>query len=241
MVDMNRPDTTGPDTNGAAGDMAGVLAHEVYVPQAASDGVPVLVLLHGRGADRTDLFGLRRQMPAEWAVVAPDAPFPAAPWGYGPGRAWYRYLGGNRPDPSSFTESLAALDRLLGALPAVLGVAPGPVALGGFSQGGTMSVGHALSRPGRVRHILNFSGFVADHPDISVTADRVAGARFFWGHGTHDPAIPFVMGLEGRRALEQAGAELEARDYDIGHWIDPEELSHAIAWLQRGFGEAQSG
>jgi phospholipase/carboxylesterase len=212
-----------------------VLAHELHVPAGATAGVPVVVLLHGRGAGRQDLFGLQRQLPQEWAVLAPDAPFPAAPWGYGPGRAWYQYLGRNRPEPDSFSGSLAALDTLLDALPSLLGHAPGPVALGGFSQGGTMSVGHALTRPGRVAHVLNFSGFLADHPQVAATPDTVAGTRFFWGHGLSDPAIPHALGVEGRAALAQAGAELEARDYPIGHWIDPQELTDAVSWLHEGF------
>jgi phospholipase/carboxylesterase len=211
---------------------------EVHVPATAGDGVPVVVLLHGRGAGRGDLFGLQRHFPAEWAVVAPDAPYPAAPWGYGPGYAWYRYLGGTRPDPEHFASSLAALDELLDALPGLLGREPGPVALGGFSQGGTMSVGHALARAGRVRHVLNFSGFVPDHPEVAVTADRVRGTRFFWGHGLADPAIPHAMGQQGRQLLAAAGADLEARDYAIGHWIDPVELADAVAWLERGFRES---
>lgn len=211
--------------------------HELYVPPDAAAGVPVVVLLHGRGADRTDVFGLRQHMPASWAVVAPDAPFDAAPWGYGPGRAWYRYLGRNRPEPDSFAHSLRVLDALLAGLPGILGREPGPVALGGFSQGGTMSVGHALSRPGRIRHILNFSGFLADHPEVQATPDRVRDSRFFWGHGVDDPAIPFVLGAEGRQQLQAAGAELEAKDYPIGHWIDPRELSDAVSWLVRGFAE----
>jgi phospholipase/carboxylesterase len=209
---------------------------DVHVPADAGDEVPVIILLHGRGADRTDLFGLRRHLPATHAVIAPDAPFPAAPWGYGPGYAWYRYLGGNRPDPVHFSTSLAALDALLADLPAVLGRAPGAVTLGGFSQGGTMSVGYALSRPGSVRNVLNFSGFVADHPDVVVAPDRVRGTRFFWGHGRHDPSIPFAMGQQGRRALGDAGADLEARDYDIGHWIDAGELQDAVTWLGRDAG-----
>lgn len=211
--------------------------YEVYVPTDAPPGVPVVVLLHGRGADRTDLFGLRRQLPPGWAVVAPDAPFHAAPWGYGPGRAWYRYLGRNRPDADSFAQSLRTLDAVLDALSGILGTDPGPVAMGGFSQGGTMSVGHALSRPGRVRHIINFSGFLADHPLVAASPDRVQGTRFFWGHGVSDPSIPFALGEEGRQQLRAAGADLETKDYPIGHWIDPRELSDAVSWLERGFAE----
>jgi predicted esterase len=33
--------------------------------------------------------------------------------------------------------------------------------------------------------------------------------------------------------LLDAGAELEARDYPIGHWIDPQELNDAVAWLKQ--------
>jgi phospholipase/carboxylesterase len=218
----------------ATGAADGTSVYELYVPEGAATGVPVVVLLHGRGADRTDLFGLHRHLPQEWAVVAPDAPFPAAPWGYGPGRAWYRYLGRNRPDPDSFTRSLAALDQLLASLPEILGTAPGPVALGGFSQGGTMSVGHALARPGVVRHVVNFSGFLPDHPEVVVDEGTVRGTRFFWGHGLSDPSIPFGLGTEGRTELARAGADLETRDYPIGHWIDPQELADAVAWLRVG-------
>ena len=109
---------------------------ELHVPTGAADGTPVLILLHGRGADRTDLFGLRHRLPKTWAIIAPDAPFAGAPWGYGPGRAWYQYLGRNRPEEESFARSLDAIDALLDALPKTIGVQPGGVALGGFSQGG---------------------------------------------------------------------------------------------------------
>jgi|SRR5690606_14944270 len=210
------------------------LPAEVYVPGGARDGIPVVVLLHGRGADRTDLFSLRRFLPSEWAVVAPDAPFAAAPWGYGPGRAWYRYLGRNRPEPDSFQRSLDDIDELLADLDNVIGHAPGPIALGGFSQGGTVSVGYALSHPGRVEHIINFSGFLADHPSVSATPETVAGTRFWWGHGTADPSIPFALAVEGRELLRQAGADLEARDYHMGHGITPEEVDDVVAWLRAG-------
>lgn len=207
------------------------LATEMYVPTDARDGVPVVILLHGRGADRTDLFSMRRFFPPAWAVIAPDAPFPAAPWGYGPGRAWYRYMGRNMPEAASFSSSLAAVDRLLESLPDALGVAPGRIALGGFSQGGTVSLGYALSHPDRVLRILNFSGFLADHPAVNATPDTVRNAHIFWGHGTQDPAIPFELAVEGREVLRRAGAQLDARDYDIGHSISQDELHDAVAWL----------
>jgi phospholipase/carboxylesterase len=183
--------------------------------------------MHGRGATRHDLVPLGQHLPVHCNVVFPEAPFDAAQWGYGPGSAWYRFLGHNRPEPASFARSLDELQQLIAQMNAP------KVVVGGFSQGGTMGLGYALSLDRHVDGVLNFSGFVADHPEVDVSADAVAGTSFFWGHGRHDPAIPFELALEGRAALQAAGAKLEAHDYDIGHWIAPEELAHAVAFVER--------
>ncbi len=215
-----------------------MLEFDRYIPEHARDGAPVIVLLHGRGSNRTDLMGLRPYLPEEAIVVTPEAPFPGAPWGYGPGSAWYRFLGRDRPEPESFEEGQRALDAFLQALPEHLPVQPGPLVLGGFSQGGTMSLAYALRNPGRVPLVLNFSGFLADHPSVEATTATVHGTQIFWGHGTDDTSIPFELALEGRAALEAAGAELEAHDYPIGHWIDRVELEDAVDCIRRGLLEA---
>lgn len=208
-----------------------------HVPEGAEDGALTIVLLHGRGSYEGDLMGLRAGLPSEAILVAPRAPFPGAPWGYGAGWAWYRYIGGATPEPESFEASQRELADLLEALPELLPVRPGPLVLGGFSQGGTMSLAHALRRPGTVPMVVNFSGFLADHRSVEATPRTVAGTRFFWGHGRQDPAIPFALAGAGRGALEAAGAELEARDYDIGHWISPDELADLSNWIR----EAKEG
>lgn len=210
------------------------LEYEASVPLNVRPGAPVIVLLHGRGSDRFDLLGLRRGLPPEAIIVTPQAPFPAAEWGYGPGWAWYRYLGEDRPQPADFLESHDRLSEFLASLPQLLPIEPGPLALGGFSQGGTMSIAHAVRQPGTIPHVLNFSGFVASHPDFPVTQETVRGTRFFWGHGTQDPAIPMALAERGRSRLREAGADLVARDYEIGHWIDGAELADARDWLLEG-------
>lgn len=217
------------------------LEFELDVPDGVAEGAPLIVLLHGRGSDRFDLLGLRRGLPAEAIIVTPQAPFPGADWGYGGGWAWYRYIGDDRPEPESFEESQTALGDFIDGIAEHLPVEPGTLALGGFSQGGTMSLAHALRRPGRIPNVLNFSGFLANHPSFSATPESVGGTRIFWGHGRQDPAIPFAMAESGWAALRQAGADLEARDYPIGHWIEPAELTAAAEWLAAGIGPAAGG
>jgi phospholipase/carboxylesterase len=198
---------------------------------SSAEGATVLVMLHGRGADASDMLGLANALPPGHVIVAPRAPFEAAPWGYGPGRAWYRYLGEDRPEPESFEESQTRLGEWLDALPSLLAFTPGAIVLGGFSQGGTMSLAHALRRPGVVPAVLNFSGFLASHASVRADAETVRGTRIFWGHGTQDPNIPYTLAERGRAVLRAAGADLTEWNGRMGHWIDPDELAAALEWI----------
>jgi phospholipase/carboxylesterase len=141
-------------------------------------------------------------------------------------------MGGNQAEERSLERSLSLLDDFLAALPATLGFTPGTLVLGGFSQGGTMSIAFALSRPGRVTVALNFSGFVAAALDLPTGVEAEAATPIFWGHGMSDPAIPFGMAVSGRAALLEAGVPLVSLDYPVGHQITPEEVRDAVTMVR---------
>lgn len=211
--------------------MTQAVALETLIDAGSGRG-PVLVLLHGRGSDERDLFPLGRMLHADATTVSVRAPFPAAPWGYGPGFAWYRFLGGTTPESESFVGGQDALVALLTTLPARLGRADPPLILGGFSQGGTSSLAFMMRNPGRVRGVLVFSGFLADHPSVAVTRERVRNIPIFWGHGTADSAVPYAAAEAGWQELRAAGATLEARTYrGMSHTISEEELGDATVWV----------
>ena len=192
----------------------------------------VAVLLHGRGSDKHDLQGLRTTLPAEWSIVTPRAPFPGAPWGYGQGFAWYRYLEEDRVVTETMQESLGFLDGFLGDLPRSIGFEPARIVLGGFSQGGTMSMAYAITRPGSVGAVLNFSGFLAAWVDVDESGAAPPTTPIFWGHGTGDPNIPFALAERGRARLRRARANLVTRDYRMGHQIDASEVADAVEMVR---------
>jgi phospholipase/carboxylesterase len=197
-----------------------------------TDTGPVLVLLHGRGSDERDLLPIGRMLHPDATTVSVRAPFPAAPWGYGPGYAWYRFLGGTTPEPESFGGGQDALVAFIDSLPALLGRTGFPIVLGGFSQGGTSSLAFMMRNPGRVRGVLVFSGFLADHPSVEVTPVRVRDTPIFWGHGTADTAVPFAVAQAGWAELEAAGARIETHTYrGMAHSINEAELRDAASWL----------
>ena len=204
------------------------LEYEISLPTNAGDGATLAVLLHGRGSHMGDLQGLRAGLPTDWVLVTPQAPFPSAPWGYGPGWAWYRYEEADRLVVTTLAQSLAAIDAFFEELPDLLGLDPGRIVLGGFSQGGTTSLAYALTRPGAVAAVLNFSGFLASHVVLDESGGAPPSTPIFWGHGTEDPAIPISLAHRGRERLTRARAAFVARDYPIGHWIVPEELRDAV-------------
>lgn len=202
------------------------------VPRDLADGTPVVVLLHGRGSHMGDLQGLRRALPTGVAVLTPQAPHTGLQWGYGPGWAWYRYLGEDRADSKSLLQSLDSLQEFLGHLPDHLGARPGPLILGGFSQGGTTSLAYAMTRPGSVEGVINLSGFLVAEEALEVGPEALGSLPIFWGHGTQDPAVPHALAVSGRERLRETEVALLARDYPMGHWVSPEEMEDLAGWLR---------
>ena len=207
---------------------------ELSGPRPPADDGTVVVLLHGRGSDEHDLQGLRRLLPDSWTLVTPRATYAGQPWGYGPGWAWYRYVAEDRVVPETLELSLAALDDFLEALPEHVGGSVERLVLGGFSQGGTLSLAYALSRPGKVVAALNFSGFLADGVAVP---DAASVPPLFWGHGLHDPAIPYELAVRGRARLNHAGIEPVVSDHPIGHGIVPEEVAAAVRVIEGAMAE----
>jgi phospholipase/carboxylesterase len=203
-----------------------------YLERPAS-GEPrgLLVLHHGRGTDERDLLRLadhfdRRQ---RLRVVTPRAPLtlPGST-----GYHWYLVPRVGFPDPDSFDAARAALAELHDRLWEETGVGPERTVLGGFSMGSVMSyaMGLGADRPA-VAGILAFSGFV---PSVEgwepALADRQA-TRVFIAHGRRDPMIEVGFARRARDLIEAGGLEVEYRESDIGHQIDPSHLADAAFWL----------
>ncbi len=109
-----------------------MLDYAIDLPPGPRDGLPLIVLLHGRGSDERDLMGARSGLPPDAIVVTPRAPHAGTQWGYGGGWAWYRFLGGTAPEPQSFATSQLALTEFLEQLPAMLPVAARPPRIWGL-------------------------------------------------------------------------------------------------------------
>jgi phospholipase/carboxylesterase len=198
---------------------------------AASKPEGLLILHHGRGTDERDLLGLADALDpgAKLRVVSPRGPLslPGSP-----GYHWYLVPRVGYPDHDSFHAARAALADLHDRLWEETRVGPERTVLGGFSMGSVMSyaMGLGADRPA-VAGILAFSGFV---PTVDGWEPSLAGreaTRAFIAHGRRDPIMDVEFARRARDLLEAGGIEVEYRESDLGHQIDPSHLAGARAWL----------
>jgi len=200
---------------------------------AEGDASGLLVLHHGRGTDEGDLIGLADALDPgrRLRIVSPRAPLrlPGSP-----GYHWYLVPRVGFPDPETFFAARAALAELHDELWAEGGVGPDRTVVGGFSMGSVMSyaMGLGAERP-VVAGILAFSGFVPTVEGWQPSLSDRTGTRAFVAHGRNDPVIGIEFAQQARELLEAGGLEVEYRESELGHQIDPSQLTDARAWLER--------
>ena len=195
---------------------------------AAGEPEGALVLLHGRGADENDLHGLLDQLDPRRRLVGVT---PRAPLSLPPGGAhWYAVYRVGFPDPDTFHAAYRQLAGFHDATWERLGLTPAQTVVGGFSMGSVMSyaLGLGPDRPAPAG-ILAFSGFV---PTVEGWGPQLPrSTRAFIAHGRGDQIIEVAFGQRACRLLEEGGLDVEYREGDHGHWIEPADLRAATRWL----------
>lgn len=190
-------------------------------------GMPLLVLLHGYGADEHDLFGLVPFLPEGIAVASVAAPL-APPWPM-PGRSWYPIEG--LDGRSSAAVTLAA-ESFLRWLDTAATEAPS-IALLGFSQGAAVSLQALRLAPERFGAVVALSGYAS--PGELPNDEALAELRphVFWGRGTHDDVIPPAL-IDHTAQWLPTHSELSGRVYTgLTHSISEEELIDVHRFLTK--------
>lgn len=189
--------------------------------------MPLLVLLHGYGADENDLFGLIPYLPEGIAVASVAAPL-APPWPM-PGRSWYPIEGLDGRSPDAVT---AAAQALLHWLDAASGDASS-VALLGFSQGAAVALQALRLDPARFGSVVALSGYVASGALPEDEALAALRPPVFWGRGSHDDVIPPTL-IDYTAQWLPDHSELAGRVYPgLTHSISEDELADVRVFLTK--------
>lgn len=197
--------------------------------------------LHGLGADGHDFAPIVPEL-----VSAGDRPlrfvFPHAPVqpvtinGGMAMRAWYDIFAFDRDAPQD-EAGIRASDAAVRALirrENARGIPAERIVLGGFSQGGAISLFCGPRYPQKLAGIMGLSSYMP--LDSRFAAERTAvnqATPVFLAHGQQDPVVDVRRGAEARQLLESAGYAVEWHAYAMPHSVCPEEVAAIAAWLRR--------
>mmetsp|Transcript_27818 Transcript_27818/g.74354 ORF Transcript_27818/g.74354 Transcript_27818/m.74354 type:complete len:217 (+) Transcript_27818:50-700(+) len=110
------------------------------------------------------------------------------------------------------------------------GIPASRIVLGGFSQGGCLSLSSGLSSPRQLAGICCLSGW------LSKTSAPLAqlATPVLMCHGTSDNKVPFKAGNESAEILQQAGcSKLRFKEYlGLPHGTSPQETKDVEAFLK---------
>jgi phospholipase/carboxylesterase len=207
----------------------------LHRPAAAGSAEPwLLVLLHGVGSNEQDLFGLAPQVPPQFHVLSLRGPLTLGPGSY----AWFTFGvgadGGRAINAAQEAASRPLLARAIEAAGAQLGVPSERVVVGGFSQGGIMSLSLLLTQPELLHAaMVMHSRLLPEVLPLLAAPQRLQGRALWVSHGREDGMIPLANAHAIRDRVASLPIALSYNEYPGGHELRPAELRDAMAWLQQ--------
>lgn len=211
------------------------LPYVLSVPTGKPDGesMPLVIVMHGRGADANDLADLAPLIdgPHGYRFVFPNA---ARPFEAYPGMTFgYSWFDGWPPEGDSILRSrksvLTLIEQLIDRYPT-----GGKIVLAGFSQGGLMALDVGFRTEVPLAGIVVMSGAIyeGDLPDLRARRTQ----RVLLIHGTDDEVIPLIAAQRTRHVLQTHGIEPEYAEFPMGHHVTPESLETVQTFLRACLG-----
>jgi len=192
-----------------------------------SSELPLVIVLHGRGADANDLADLAPYLGPDFRFVFPNAPKPFEPMpGYSFGFSWFD---GWPAERNSLLESRTLLLTFLDEMIARYPTPRGKVILCGFSQGGVMSIDVGFRTSVELAGLVVMSGAIFEDDLPPFRRDLPVLVV----HGTADDVIPLLAAHRTRRVLEEHGVDVDYHEFPMGHQVSEESMAVVADFMAR--------
>ena len=187
------------------------------------------IMLHGWGADGRDLIDLVHPLRAyvpHLSLFCPHAPdiCSANPFG----RQWFALTETLYKNPASaygeMDSAATMVEQTALALSEQMGFAPHRIFIGGFSQGGMMSLHLAQRAQSQLAGYASIAGALLADKKIAPASD--SKAPIFLAHGERDEVVPFGAMARANQMLLEAGYHCQTLARPLmGHSIDAETVN----------------
>ena len=198
-----------------------------YTPDSS---YPLVIMLHGFGANMQDLAGLAPAINATGYVYAcPNAPI-SFQLGVGQtGFGWITPRGGGTAEETANSEKL--LSDFFDTVFQQFNVSPGQALLLGFSQGGGMTYRCGLGRADYFAGLVALSATLPDQDELATRLPQERNQPIFIGHGRLDQMVSDETAQSAKSFLESNGYSPDFHIYNMAHEISSEELADLVPWI----------
>lgn len=201
----------------------------------------VIILLHGLGGSGRVFEPIVRHLDLQSLgavrVVLPNAPIQPVIWAGGERvPAWYDLRSANfveQEDEAGLRAGLRYYESLIHR-EIDRGISPHRIVIGGFSQGGALSLMTGIRFEKRLGGVFALSGYLP----LATTTEREQSevnrhTPVFLAHGKEDTIILPRLAIAAGKLLEQQGHEVSWHSYFMGHTICAAELHDLSKWLKQ--------
>ncbi|MEO7314811.1 MAG: dienelactone hydrolase family protein [Ginsengibacter sp.] len=189
--------------------------------KSLEDAEKVLIMIHGRGADASDILGLAEHLNvSQYALLAPQAT----------NQTWYPYSFMAKPEQNEpwLSSALGIMKEMVDQAISK-GIKTENIYFMGFSQGACLTLEFVTRHAQKYGGVAAFTGgLIGDKINMENYSGDFKGTSIFIGTGNPDPHVPVNRVRESERILKEMNADVHVQIYDgRPHMITQEEIDEA--------------
>jgi phospholipase/carboxylesterase len=190
-----------------------------------------LLLLHGYGSNKEDLFSFADELPDDLLIVSAQAPLSIGNGGY----AWYSInfddINGKFSDLKEARQSINEIADFIEEIKIKYNTNPDKTFLLGFSQGAILSYSLSFFHPNKIQHILALSGYI----NTELLPENISSeikTDYYCSHGSVDQVLPVEWARNSKPFLDNLGFQNEYSEYNVGHGVAPQNFYSLKKWIE---------
>jgi len=206
------------------------LQYIVREPKIASQKPPLLLLLHGYGSNKEDLFSFADELPDDLLIVSAQAPLSIGNGGY----AWYSInfddINGKFSDLKEARQSINEIANFIEEIKIKYNTNPDKTFLLGFSQGAILSYSLSFFHPNKIQHILALSGYI----NTELLPENISSeikTDYYCSHGSVDQVLPVEWARNSKPFLDALSFKNVYSEYNVGHGVAPQNFYSFKTWI----------
>ncbi len=216
------------------------LVHTVRPPREGANAPgakpPLLILMHGVRSNERSMASLAGAFDPRFVVLSVRSPLTLGPDAF----AWFHVAftaQGPLIDADEARDGWTRVSAFIDEAVAAYSADPARVYLGGFSQGGIMTLATTLTVPEKVAGAVCMSGrLLPEVLPFAADASRLKDKPVLVVHGTADSVLGIDFGRNAKRELEARGVALTYQEFPMDHSVTPDSLGVVTRWLSGQLG-----